>query len=98
MAGSDLLKQLQGSALTTAEIHYLLPDYPSLLQLFIWQDYDEAPDFPALHLFLGHWHREIEGICIRSGSPIAAMSGRLAGGSSTRSGQSSFHILQMRER
>ncbi|MBV1690370.1 usg protein [Novosphingobium sp. G106] len=62
MAGSDLLKQLQGSALTTAEIHYFLPDYPSLLQLFIWQDYDEAPDFPALHLFLGHWHREIDGI------------------------------------
>lgn len=62
MAGSDLLKQLQGSALTTAEIHYFLPDYPSLLQLFIWQDYDEAPDFPALRLFLGHWQRQIDGI------------------------------------
>ena len=46
--------------MTTAEIHYFLPDYPSLLQLFIWQDYDEAPDFPALRLFLDRWHQEIE--------------------------------------
>lgn len=61
MAGSDLLKQLRGGALTTAEIHYFLPDYPSLLQLFIWQEYDEAPDFPALRRFLDHWHREIDG-------------------------------------
>jgi len=61
MAGSDLLKQLHGSALTTAEIHYFLPDYPSLLQLFIWQEYDEAPAFPALRLFLDHWRREIDG-------------------------------------
>lgn len=61
MGGSDLLKQLRGSALTTAEIRYFLPDYPSLLQLFVWQDYDEAPEFPALRLFLDHWQREIEG-------------------------------------
>ena len=61
MAGSDLVRQLAGCELTTAEIHYFLPDYPSLLQLFIWQDYDEAPDFPALRLFLDHWHAEIEG-------------------------------------
>lgn len=61
MAGSDLLRQLQGSALTTAEIHYFLPDYPSLLQLFIWQDYDEAPDFPGLRLFLEYWQQRIEG-------------------------------------
>lgn len=61
MASNDLLKQLQGCALTTAEIHYFLPDYPSLLQLFIWQEYDEAPDFPALRIFLDHWNREIDG-------------------------------------
>lgn len=30
--------QVQGFGLTTAEIHYRLPDYRNLLQLFIWQD------------------------------------------------------------
>lgn len=62
MPGSDLLRQLQGCALTTAEIHYYMPDYPSLLQLFIWQEYDEAPDFPALRLFLDYWRRDIDAV------------------------------------
>jgi len=57
---SDLGRQLQGYALTTVEIHYYLPDHPSLLQLFLWQHYDLAPKFPALHGFLDHWRREIE--------------------------------------
>ena len=33
---------------------------PSLLQLFVWQEYDLAPDFPVLFDFLDHWRREIE--------------------------------------
>ena len=60
MADGDLVRQLGGSALTTAEIHYYLPDFPSLLQLFVWQDYDEAPEYPALRLFLRNWERDIE--------------------------------------
>lgn len=52
--------QLEGYGLTTAEIHYYRPDAPSLLQLFIWQEYDLAPDFPVLFDFLEHWRREIE--------------------------------------
>jgi len=52
--------QLQGYGLTTAEIHYYRPDAPSLLQLFVWQEYDVAPDFPELRGFLDHWRREIE--------------------------------------
>ena len=47
--------------LTTAEIFYHLPDYPKLLQSYIWQDYDLAPQFPVLHGFIGFWTREIEG-------------------------------------
>ena len=38
--------QMEGYGLTTAEIHYHLPDHPSLLQLYVWQDYDLAPEFP----------------------------------------------------
>jgi uncharacterized protein Usg len=55
-----LLMQLQGYGLTTAEIHYYMPDHPSLLQLFVWQQYDVAPRFPVLHEFLDHWRREVE--------------------------------------
>lgn len=58
---SSLLRQLAGYGLTTAEILYRLPDHPSMLQSFVWQDYDRAPDFPELNRFLAFWRREIEG-------------------------------------
>lgn len=60
MASRDFLMQLEGYGLTTVEIHYFLPDHPSLLQLFVLQQYDVAPRFPVLHDFLDHWRREIE--------------------------------------
>jgi len=47
--------------LTTAEILYHLPDHPGLLQSFIWQDLDLAPQYPVLRGFLDFWTREIEG-------------------------------------
>ena len=56
----EFLLQVQGYGLMTAEIAYYMPDHPSLLQQFIWQEYDMAPQFPALHQFLDHWRREIE--------------------------------------
>ncbi len=57
---SDFLRQLNGYSLATVEIHYYMPDHPSLLQQFIWQTYDMAPQFPALAKFLDYWRREIE--------------------------------------
>ena len=53
--------QLAGYSLTTAEILYRLPDHPSLLQTFVWQDYDEHPRFPRLRTFLEFWARNLEG-------------------------------------
>jgi uncharacterized protein Usg len=47
--------------LTTAEIIYRLPDHPDLLQSFIWQKLDVAPDFPELRRFLEFWSRNLEG-------------------------------------
>jgi uncharacterized protein Usg len=47
--------------LTTAEILYHLPDHPSLLQSYVWQDLDINPDFPVLRKFLHFWERELEG-------------------------------------
>ena len=53
--------RLEGYRLTTAEILYHLPDYPSLLQSFVWQDYDFAPKFPVLARFLNFWEGNIDG-------------------------------------
>lgn len=61
MVSRDFERQLEGYGLTTAEIHYRLPDHPSLLQLYLWQDYDLAPEFPILRRFLDHWRAELEG-------------------------------------
>lgn len=58
---ANLLLQLQDRVLTTAEILYYFPDYPALLQQFIWQDYDIAPQFPELKKFMGFWQNNIEG-------------------------------------
>jgi uncharacterized protein Usg len=56
-----LALQLHDYRLTTAEILYHLPDHPRLLQSYVWQDFDLAPDFPVLRRFLDFWERSIEG-------------------------------------
>ncbi len=53
--------QLRGYSLTTAEIMYRIPDHRSLLQTFIWQDYDLAPRFPKLIKFLDFWAHNLDG-------------------------------------
>ena len=52
---------LEGFGLTTAKIYYRMPDHRSLLQLFVWQLHDIAPDFPKLKTFLDYWRDNIEG-------------------------------------
>ena len=61
----DFGAQLAGFSLTTAEILYRLPDYPALLQSFIWQEYDVHPRFPRLKGFLDFWTRNLEGRLFR---------------------------------
>ncbi|MEK1947617.1 MULTISPECIES: usg protein [Ensifer] len=58
---SDLDCQLNGYGLTTAHILYRIPDFESVLQAYVWQDYDLAPDFPQLHRFLDFWQPNLEG-------------------------------------
>jgi uncharacterized protein Usg len=57
----SLALQLQDHRLTTAKIYYHLPDYPGVLQTYVWQEYDVAPRFPALRRFLDFWHGNIDG-------------------------------------
>ncbi len=47
--------------LTTAEILYHLPDYPTVLQSYIWQELDMQPEFPVLNRFLTFWQQELDG-------------------------------------
>lgn len=54
-------RQLQGYGLTTAHIFYHFPDQPSLLQQYIWQEYDLAPHFPELKHFLDFWSASLDG-------------------------------------
>lgn len=58
---SPLEKQLLGYRLTTADITYHLPDYPGVLQNFVWQDFDIQPDFPVLTGFLKFWQHNLDG-------------------------------------
>jgi uncharacterized protein Usg len=57
----SLALQLKDYRLTTAEILYRMPDHPTLLQTFIWQEMDLAPRYPVLRGFLTFWRRELEG-------------------------------------
>lgn len=61
MVSREFELQMRGYGLTTAEIHYRMPDHPALLQTYVWQEYDLAPDFPTLRGFLDFWRRELEG-------------------------------------
>ena len=61
MVSPDFIRQLKGYGLTTAHILYRLPDHPSLLQSYVWQEYDVAPDFPALQDFLAFWQTKLDG-------------------------------------
>ncbi len=61
MVSTDFMRQLEGYGLTTATILYRMPDHLSVLQTYIWQQYDLAPRFPVLQDFLAFWRRELEG-------------------------------------
>ncbi|TLG72172.1 usg protein [Methylocystis sp. B8] len=61
MACSGFRLQLEGYGLTTANILYRLPDYPKIIQSYVWQEYDLHPDFPELRKFLDFWRRSLDG-------------------------------------
>ena len=52
---------LKGFGLTTAELFYRMPDYRNVLNSFVWQEYDLAPDYPQLFKFIEFWQEKIEG-------------------------------------
>ena len=56
-----ILGDSQDYRLTTAEILYQIPEYPDLLQSYLWQSLDRVPDFPKLNGFLSTWEKDLEG-------------------------------------
>ena len=61
VVSDDFRKQVLGYGLTTAQILYRMPDHPSLLQTYVWQNYDLFPKFPALTDFLAFWQEKLDG-------------------------------------
>lgn len=58
---SDFYQQINDNfRLTTIQIIYYLPDYRSILQEFLWQTLDKAPEYPRMHKFLRYWEENIE--------------------------------------
>ena len=62
MGTDEFATQLKGGRLTTAEVLYYMPDHPKLLQSFLWQTLDIAPDYPRVHQFLEYWRKEIKAV------------------------------------
>ncbi|SUZ30485.1 hypothetical protein ROE7235_00208 [Roseibaca ekhonensis] len=61
MTASPTELMLKGYGLTTAEMIYRMPDHTHVLNTFLWQDYDLAPDYPRLFEFIEFWHDQIDG-------------------------------------
>jgi uncharacterized protein Usg len=61
MASRDFRLMIEGYGLTTANIFYRLPDYPAIVQSYVWQEYDLHPNFPELHRFLDFWSKSLDG-------------------------------------
>jgi len=61
MARTETDLMLRGYGLTTAEFIYRMPDHLNVLNSFVWQDYDLAPDYPRLFGFIEFWQDRIDG-------------------------------------
>ena len=57
----EVIDNIENRRLLTVQILYHMPDHPKLLQTYLWQQYDIAPDFPELHHFLDFWQKHLEG-------------------------------------
>lgn len=62
METDEFALRLKGWRLATAEVLYYMPDHPALLQSFVWQTLDLAPQYPRVHKFLEFWRAEIQAV------------------------------------
>ena len=59
----ELRRRMEGYGITTAKIHYFLPDNPTIISPnpLLWQFDDLWPEFPRLNGYLKWWPQEIQG-------------------------------------
>ena len=69
MEHEETALMLKGYGLTTAEFYYRMPDFRHVLNSFVWQDYDLAPDYPRLFDYLRY--RETKGMMREAAAAIA---------------------------
>lgn len=49
---------IKNKSLVTIDVFYYIPEYPSIVNEFIWQTEDYVPDIPRIHQFLNYWKNE----------------------------------------
>ena len=59
--GKETGMMLKGYGLTTAELFCRIPDYRNVINSFVWQDCDLAPDCPQVFKFIEFWQERIDG-------------------------------------
>ena len=50
------------NGVATVEVFYYLPDYPSLVEEFVWQTSDFHPVYPRVRRFLDFWSENVEAV------------------------------------
>ena len=45
----------------SVQVIYYIPDFPHIVNEFMWQTDDQRPDFPRIGRFLNYWDRYIDG-------------------------------------
>ena len=46
----------------SVQVVYYIPDFPHIVNEFLWQTDDQRPDFPRIGRFLNYWDDNIEAI------------------------------------
>jgi uncharacterized protein Usg len=54
--------KIEDTKLVTCQVFYYMPMHRSLIQEFIFQDYDIIPIYPRMNRFLDFWRREIDAV------------------------------------
>ena len=47
--------------LASVQVVYYIPNFPHIVNEFMWQTDDQRPDFPRIERFLNYWDRYIDG-------------------------------------
>lgn len=50
------------TAVITIDVFYYYPDFPLLIQEFIWSTDDTIPDLPRIRKFLNYWENNLDGV------------------------------------